>query len=185
VNQLFSIVNDPRHDYFSKLTVDRLGNVWNARPVTYVNVDMDTIKKACIKQISAGVPVFFGSDVGKSSDSAKGIMDLDLIDYDAGFNLTLGMDKAQRLRTGESAMTHAMVLTGVQVESGKSIRWRVENSWSDAVGDKGYFVCTDAWFDEFVYQAVVDPIFVSTKVKNVLEQDPIVLPLWDPMGALA
>lgn len=39
--------------------------------------------------------------------------------------------------------------------------------------------------DEFVYQAVVDPRFLSKEVKGVLGQDPIVLPLWDPMGALA
>lgn len=39
--------------------------------------------------------------------------------------------------------------------------------------------------DEFVYQAVVDPRFLSKEIKNVLSQEPIVLPLWDPMGALA
>lgn len=39
--------------------------------------------------------------------------------------------------------------------------------------------------DEFVYQAVVDPKFLSKDVRNVLQKEPIVLPLWDPMGALA
>lgn len=39
--------------------------------------------------------------------------------------------------------------------------------------------------DEFVYQAVVDPKFLSKEVRNVLNKEPIVLPLWDPMGALA
>lgn len=185
VHQLFSLVNDPRNPYNRLLSVKRLGNVWNGRPVTYVNVDMKTIKEACITMLKRGMPVFFGSDVGKYSDSTKGIMDTALFEYELGFNIKLGMSKAERLQTGESQMTHAMVLTAVHVINGKPVRWRVENSWSDRVGDKGYFVMSDAWMDEFVYQAVVDPSVVSSTVKKVLEQKPKMLELWDPMGALA
>lgn len=76
-------------------------------------------------------------------------MDLSLIDYELGFNVKLGMSKAQRLMTGESAMTHAMVLTAVHIENGKSIRWRVQNSWGTNAGSEGWFVMSDAWMDEF------------------------------------
>lgn len=185
VHTLFSLVNDPRNPYNRLLSVKRLGNVWNGRPVTYVNVDMKTIKEACIVMLKRGMPVFFGSDVGKYSDSTKGIMDTQLFDYELGFNVRLGMTKAERLQTGESQMTHAMVLTAVHVVDGKPVRWRVENSWSDRVGDKGYFVMSDSWMDEFVYQAVVDPSVVSSSIRKVLEQQPKMLELWDPMGALA
>ncbi|KAI8935273.1 hypothetical protein NX059_007861 [Plenodomus lindquistii] len=185
VHSLFSLVNDPRNAYNRLLSVKRLGNVWNGRPVTYVNVDMKVMKDACITMLKRGIPVFFGSDVGKYSDSTKGIMDTDLFEYELGFNIKLGLSKAERLMTGESQMTHAMVLTGVHVLEGKAVRWRVENSWSDRVGDKGYFVMSDKWFDEFVYQAVVDPSVVSATVRKVLEQKPKMLELWDPMGALA
>lgn len=129
--------------------------------------------------------MFFGCDVGKFSDSSSGIMDINLYDYSLGFNIELKLNKAQRLRTKESAMTHAMVLTAVHVEGGKPVRWRVQNSWGESAGDKGWFVMTDRWLDEFVYQVVVDPRFVSREVRDVLKQEPIVLPLWDPMGALA
>jgi len=40
VNQLFSLVNDPRNESNRLLTVDRLGNVVGGLPVRYVNVDM-------------------------------------------------------------------------------------------------------------------------------------------------
>ncbi|CAN9364469.1 unnamed protein product [Alternaria alternata] len=166
VHSLFSLVNDPRNPYNRLLSVKRLGNVWNGRPVTYVNVDMKTIKDACITMLKRGMPVFFGSDVGKYSDSTKGIMDTDLFEYELGFNIKLGMSKAERLQTGESQMTHAMVLTAVHVVDGKPVRWRVENSWSERAGDKGYFVMSDAWMDEFVYQAVVDPSVVSSSVRR-------------------
>lgn len=187
VHRLFSLVNDPRNSYNTHLTVNRLGNVWGARPITYVNVDMTTMKKAVIEMLKKGFPVFFGSDVGKYSDSQKGIMDTALYDYELGFNTRLGLSKAERLMTGESAMTHAMVLTAVHIDekTGKPVRWRVENSWSESAGTNGYFVMSDAWMDEFVYQAVVDPSVVSKETRDVLKQEPLVLDLWDPMGALA
>ncbi|TAQ83317.1 hypothetical protein B7494_g8358 [Chlorociboria aeruginascens] len=186
VHDMFSLVNDPRNEYNTLLTVDRLGNIVGGRGITYVNVPMSILKKACIDMLKAGLPIFFGSDVGKYSNSSSGIMDTGLIDYELGFNVRLGMTKAQRLTVGESQMTHAMVLTAVHLDSaGKSVRWRVQNSWGEDAGTDGWFVMSDKWMDEFVYQAVVEPRFVSQEINDVLKSEPKVLPLWDPMGALA
>ena len=158
VLNLFSIVNDPRNEYGKLLSVSRLGNVSDGHPVRYVNVDMDTMKAACIAMLKADMPIFFGSDVGKFSNRKPGIMDLDLLDYELAFNIKLGLTKAQRLMTGESEMTHAMVLTAVHLDAdGKPVRWRVQNSWGEDAGIKGWFVMSDRWMDQFVYQAVVDP----------------------------
>jgi bleomycin hydrolase len=188
VDASFSLVNDPRNPYKTHLTVSRLNNIYSSdsRPITYVNVSMPVLKSACISMLKAGLPIFFGSDVGKFSNSQSGIMDTNLIDYELGFNIRLGMSKAQRLMTGESAMTHAMVLTAVHLdEDGNSVRWRVQNSWGADAGTDGWFVMSDKWMDEFVYQAVVDPKFVGKEIRDVLKTEPTVLPLWDPMGALA
>ena len=143
------------------------------------------MKSAAVAMLKAGLPVFFGSDVGKSSNSTSGIMDTALYDYPLAFNIRFNMDKSQRLMTRESQMTHAMVLTAVHVEDGKPVRWRVMNSWGDTAGEKGFFVMSDAWMDQFVYQVVVDPGFVKKEIRDVLEQKAKMLPLWDPMGALA
>ncbi|KAF7594938.1 hypothetical protein BBP40_007746 [Aspergillus hancockii] len=184
-SKMLSLVNDPRNEYDRLLTVDKLGNIVEGRSISYVNVSMETIKSAAIAMLQAGHPVFFGCDVGKFYDSKLGVMDLSLLDLRLGFNTTLRMSKADRLNTGESSMTHAMVLTGVHVEEGQPVRWRVQNSWGEVVGDKGWFVMTDEWMDEFTYQVVVDPRFVSTDVRDILNQEPKVLPRWDPMGVLA
>ncbi|KAF2968545.1 hypothetical protein GQX73_g5021 [Xylaria multiplex] len=191
IKSMVSLVHDPRHEPLSLLTVNRLGNIVGGRAITYINVDMNVLKEACVRTLKAGVPVFFGCDVGKFSDRVAGIMDLGLIDYGLGFNVDMyaasAMGKAGRLRVGESAMTHAMVLTAVHIDekTGAPVRWRVQNSWGTGSGDKGWFVMSDDWMDQFVYQAVVDPRVLSTEVKDVLKKELIVLPLWDPMGALA
>ena len=161
VHELFSLVNDPRNTFGDLLSVSRLGNIVGMRPVRYVNVPMETIKLACISMLKSDLPIFFGSDVGKFSNSSAGIMDTDLIDYELGFNIRLGLSKAERLMTSESQMTHAMVLTAVHLVNGKPVRWRVQNSWGENAGTKGWFVMSDRWMDEFVYQAVVDPRYIS------------------------
>jgi phosphoribosylaminoimidazole-succinocarboxamide synthase len=70
-------------------------------------------------------------------------------------------------------------------ENGKSLKWKVENSWGDKVGNKGYFVASDAWMDEFTYQIVVRKEFLTAEERAAYEAEPIVLAPWDPMGALA
>ena len=83
-------------------------------------------------------------------------------------------------------MTHAMVLTGVDLYGdGHARKLRVENSWGDKLGDKGFFVMTDAWFDEYVYEVAVSRDYLSADLISVLGEEPTVLPPWDPMGALA
>ncbi|KAJ5589127.1 hypothetical protein N7537_011805 [Penicillium hordei] len=183
--RLFSLVNDPRHEFNRLLTIERLGNVVEGRSITYINVEIYTLKTAIIAMLRAGYPVFFGCDVGKFYDRDRGVLDTDLTDLALGFNITLKMSKAQRVASGASSMTHAMVITGVHLDGDRPVRWRVENSWGEEAGKNGWFVMTDRWMDEYTFQAVVDFNFVSADVQAILEQDPKVLPRWDPMGVLA
>ncbi|KAG5364828.1 Cysteine proteinase 1 [Yarrowia sp. E02] len=184
-SQYFSLINDPRNNYKQLYTVDRLQNISGGRPITYVNADISELKKAAIKMIQNNEPVFFGSDVGQYGDRATGILDPKSWDYDLGFNTSLGMNKEQRVSTGASSMTHAMVITGVHLEDGVPVKWKIENSWGADSGKKGYFQMSDKWFDEYVFQVVSSAQYVPRELQQVLKSKPQVLPLWDPMGALA
>jgi bleomycin hydrolase len=113
-------------------------------------------------------------------------MDLELHDLESLYGVSFGMDKATRLNYGHSQMTHAMVFTGVDLdEKERPRKWRVENSWGDKGGDKGFMVMTDPWFDEYTYEVVVERSYVEPKILKALDTKPIPLPPWHPMGSLA
>lgn len=183
-----SIINAPTADkpYGKSYTVEMLGNVAGSPAVRYLNLDMARFKELAIAQMQAGETVWFGSDVGQVSDRQKGILATNTYDFASSMDIELTQDKAGRLDYSESLMTHAMVLTGVDLdEKGQAVKWKVENSWGDKVGQKGYFVASDAWMDEYTYQIVVRKDLLTAEELAAYEAEPIVLAPWDPMGALA
>ncbi|WP_461203120.1 C1 family peptidase [Enterococcus sp. N342-3-1-2] len=187
LNEYVSIINAPTADkpYNKSYTVEMLGNVVGGNEVKYLNVDMPTFKKLAIAQLEQGESVWFGCDVGQSSTRDSGIMALDAYDMNDLFDVDFTMTKAERLDFGESLMTHAMVLTGVDIIDGESTKWKVENSWGEKVGTDGFFVMSDEWMDEYTYQIVVRKEFLSPEQLAAFEAEPKVLAPWDPMGALA
>lgn len=182
-----SVINAPTEDkpYYRSYTVQCLGNVAEGRPVKYVNLPIEELKKAAIAQLQSGEPVWFGCDCGQGS-SREGMMDTELYDVEDLFDTTFPMTKAERLTYSESLMDHAMTLQGVNLdENGKPNRWRIENSWGDEAGRDGFYVMSDRWFDEFTYQIVVNRKYLPKEALAAYDSEPIVLAPWDPMGSLA
>ncbi|WP_053220315.1 C1 family peptidase [Virgibacillus senegalensis] len=182
-----SVINAPTEDkpYGKTYTVDRLGNVVDGTPIKYLHVDMETLKELAVKQIKDNESVWFGCDVAQESNRKEGVMDTSLFDYEPAFGFSPKMSKAERLDFKDGMLTHAMVLTGVNLVDDKPNRWKVENSWGEKVGNKGYFVMSDDWMNEYTYQVVVHKKYLSEELKKAWEQEPVVLKPWDPMGSLA
>ena len=166
-------------------TINFLGNVIGGNIIKYANVKIEELKKAAIKSIKNNEAVWFGCDVGKMLHRDSGVMDMDLYDYETLFNTRFKMNKGVRLEYGDSLMTHAMLFTGVDIKNNKPTKWRVENSWGNKTGDKGYYLMNDSWFNEYNYEVVIDKKYLSQKILNLFDRDPIELKPWDPMGALA
>ncbi len=172
--------------YNTLYTIQYLGNVVGGDIVRYLNVELDVLKRSAVEMVKDGKPVWFGCDVGKMLERDLGLMDLDVYDYEGLYGTKFGMNKAERLDYGQSQMTHAMVFTGVDLDDNdKPRKWRVENSWGDKPGDKGFFVMTDAWFDEYNYEVAIEKKYLTPELLRVLKSKPEQLPPWDPMGALA
>lgn len=183
-----SLINAPTADkpYGRAYTVKFLGTVKEAEPIHYINVPIEVLKAAAVESIKAGKPVWFGCDMGPAICRPEGIMDMDVFRYDKTLGALPEFTKAERLDYGDSLLTHAMVLTGVDLDkAGKPIKWQVENSWGDELGKKGLFSMSDTWFNEYTYQIMVEKEFVDQKWLDALKEPLVELEPWDPMGALA
>lgn len=183
-----SLINAPTQDkpYGKAYTVRFLGSVHEARPVRYLNLPVEELKQAAIRQLQDGEPVWFGCDVGQWHVRDLGIMDTASVAVEKLFGTGFPMSKEERLDYGESLMTHAMVLQGVHLDKeGRPQRWRVENSWGKDRGKDGYYLMSDEWFSEYTYQVVVHKKYLSAEQLAQYEGEMKVLEPWDPMGSLA
>jgi bleomycin hydrolase len=182
-----SLINSPTTDkpFYNTFTFTYLGNVVGGRNIHYLNLPIENLKRAAISQLINGESVWFGCDVGQMLDNTHGLMGMDTYDVDNLFETVFSLDKAARLDYNESRMTHGMVLQGVNLIDGVSNRWKVENSWGDKKGEKGWYRMSDKWFDEYVYQVVIDKRYLTDDEREALQKPPVVLSPWDPMGALA
>ena len=186
LDRCVSIIHAPTADkpFGKTFTIRYLGNVVGGRRVCHLNLTMEDFKAAIIRQLEAGKVVWFGADVGKFGEREKGVWD------DRSFNaplltgLDLAISKADALDYWYSSMNHAMVITGVNLVDGKPNRWKIENSWGDKNGEKGYYVCSDSWFDQYVFQAAVEREYLG-ELAELAGQEPVELAPWDPMGTLA
>jgi bleomycin hydrolase len=187
VSDYVCLVNDPRptSPYGRTFTVEYLGNVVGGPPVTYLNVEMQQIKDVAAATIQAGEPVWFGCDVGKMMSNDYAYWDAGLYDLPSVYDAAFDLDKAARLAYHETAMTHAMLFTGVDVLDGAARRWRVENSWGADRGRDGFFTMDDSWFGQYVFEIAARRSKLPAELRGALEAAPVVLPAWDPMGALA
>jgi bleomycin hydrolase len=188
VDEYVCLVNDPRptSPYGSTFTVEYLGNVVEGGLVTYLNVPIETMKQIAMQTLLDGEPVWFGCDSGKMLHRGLGIWDTEIFDYEALYGAEFRMTKAERLAYHQTLMTHAMLFTGVDIADGQPRRWRVENSWgAENTGRNGFFVITDRWFDEHMFEIAARTRYLPADLRAALDQPPIVLPAWDPMGALA
>lgn len=181
------LVHDPRpgHEINRTYTVQYLGNVVGSKPVTYLNVEVDLMKDLARRSIEEGEPVWFGCDVGKMMHRSLGLWDADLYELDDLYGVEFDLDKPGRLLYHDTLMTHAMLFTGVDTDGEAIRRWRVENSWGEKAGVKGYFTMNDNWFAEYVFEIATRRDALPAELQDALDLEPVVLPAWDPMGALA
>ena len=187
LNDYVSLINAPTKDkaFGKTYTVKYLGNVVGGKDVTHLNVNMDRMKELILKQLRDDRIVWFGSDVGFYGDREEGVWDDTRFDLKTPFGLDLKMNKGESLDYHASQMNHAMCITGVSFKEGKPSKWKIENSWGKDRAKDGYYIMSGSWFDQFVYQAVVDKKYLNEEELKALKEQPIVLKPWDPMGSLA
>ncbi len=178
------LMNDPSRPYYKCYEIDYDRHRYDGHNWLYVNLPTNEIKEMAIASLKDSTMMYFSCDVGKFLDSERGLLDLKNYDYDALMGTTFGMNKKQRIQTFASGSSHAMTLMAVDLDkAGKVQKWMVENSWGATNGYQGCLIMTDEWFNEYMFRLVVEKKYATSKVLDVLKQQPIRLPAWDPMFA--
>ena len=187
IDEFISLIHAPTaNKKFNKTySIEYVGNVYGATPVTHLNVDFDRLEEMIINQLKDGEIVWFGSDVSYFGDRDLGVWDDKAYDYLTAFNADLEFDKADMLDFGQSAMNHAMCIVGVDLKDDKPVRWKIENSWGNASGNEGLYLMSESFFRQFVFQAAVRKKYLNKNELRALEKEAKLLPPWDPFGTLA
>ena len=184
LSEKITVISDPReiYPYNRLLHSDFVKNVYDGTGLLKLNITLKEQKQAIINSLKDGKAVWFGCDVGASSNSKLGIMDENLYTTDLTLTKLLPFSKKEKFELHASVISHAMNLVGVDLDkNGKPLAWKVENSWGDEVGKKGIFSMSDKWFDEFSYEAIVDKKYLSDEALSGLKKDPIELEPFDPI----
>lgn len=175
-------MNDPRRPYYKTYEVEYDRHTYDGHNWKYVNLPMEDIEQMAIASLKDGRKMYSSYDVGKFLDRKRGYADTENFDYGSLFGTTFGMDKAQRISTFDSGSTHAMTLTAVDLdESGKAIKWKVENSWGATWGQQGCLIMTDRWFREYMFRLVVDKKYVPENILKAADGKPVMLMPEDPL----
>lgn len=184
LNDYVMIMDNPTLEYGKLYEIEYDRHMQEGGNWKYINVDVDKIKKYAIKSLQANEGMYFSCDVGKQLESNKGFLDVNNYDYASLFGVDFNMDKKTRIQTFESGSTHGMALMGVNIiGENEADKWLLENSWGNK-GHNGHLIMTDEWFDEYMFRLVIDKRFLDAETLDILEQEPIMLPPWDPMFSM-
>lgn len=178
------LMNDPSRPYNKVYEIEYDRHVYDGENWLYINLPIERLKAIAIASIKAQTALYFSCDVGKFLNRTAGTLDLANFDYGSLFGTAFPMDKKARIETFASGSSHAMTLIAVDLdEAGEPKKWMVENSWGPTVGYRGNLILTDEWFDEYMFRLVAERRFVPEEVLKLLDEEPVLLPPWDPMFA--
>ena len=182
LDEYITVTNHPTHGLPMDLyyVFHYMGSMAN-RDVINLNLTLEEMEELTVKQLRDGEPVWFGCDSGAWGDRDKGVWDPDSLDFSGlmgGVDFT--MSKGDRLEYHDSFATHAMIFVGVNFdENGTPDRWKIENSWGEEAGRKGYFVCSEKYFREFVYEVIVRKKHLTDAQRALLEGEPKRIQPWE------
>lgn len=182
LNDYVVLTNAPDHEYNKLYGLPGEDNIQGAYRIKLLNVPIEYLTTASIAQLKDGEAVWFGNDVLRQMDRKTGYLSTNLYKLNDLFGVNLDMDKADRLRTGVGEVSHAMTLVGVDEDQGDIRQWKVENSWGEKSGSKGYFVMSNEWFNDYVYEVVVHKKYLTEEQRKIAEGPITDLPLWDSLA---
>ncbi|MDR0955760.1 MAG: hypothetical protein LBM73_01380 [Candidatus Nomurabacteria bacterium] len=170
--------NNPAFEFDKLYQLNGQGEM-SGVPLVFPNVEMPQLKQLMLKQLKSGRPVVIDAhEFYQEFDGQPGQFATDLLDYSGLAGIDLSLSRADRSRTWERLTEHNMTIVGADEIDGKVRAWKLENSWGDDIGRKGYWAATDAWLDENCFGAVIAREFLPDDILRILQSEPIQLEPW-------
>lgn len=144
-----------------------------------LNLPIKELKQAAIKALKDNTPLWFACDVSVDSYRKEGYLANEVVQLEELFQIKLGFNKGERVKLRSTYCNHAMTLTGVHLVKNKPVRWKVQNSWGTDVGKHGIFVMSDCWFNDYVFELVVNKKYLSKEALDALNKKVKLLEPWD------
>ena len=184
VEDKVTLVNSPMEGrpFYRAYQSKDVNNMKGGKPMRFIHLPIEELEKYTSRSIEEGEGVWFAADVSPFFNGSLGTLDQGIWDYSAIYGTDFNMNKTDRILYHQSSANHAMMFTGFNESTDGNIdRWQVENSWGRNTGDSGYFIMSPQWFRDYVYEVIIDKKYLPENILNLLDEEPMELPAWDPM----
>lgn len=144
------VMNDNNKEFYKSYPYNDFKQIYKNEH-TFYNLPLNIIKDLIIKQLEDGIPVWFGCDftaVCGSYTNKVGILDSNLFNLNSILGIEI-ISRSEQEKFIRCNYHHAMIIVGAQIEDGKIIRWKVQNSFGKENNQNGYFVMNDNYFDKY------------------------------------
>lgn len=186
IDNYCSIINYPTAEkpFKNTYSIKSINTVIGEKENIFLNLEWNRLEKMMIEQLQNGEIIYASCENGKYMNKKMGIWNEKQYDYDSLFEIDTTMSKGDMLDTKEAYFCHSMLITGVELEDGKPIKWKIKNSWGIDNENKGYWIATNSWIKMYLYQISINNSYLTKEEKNLLENKPIELNIWDPLAEL-
>ena len=181
LDQFVNIISLPyeKLPFGEKCVLTDVFQVIGGREEEFLNLPLDELRDKCIEQLKDGIPVVCMADDDKMCREELQLWDDNSFDYleMTGFDFEMSRKDYFQLKAGIAS--HSMLITGVHLgEDGKPERWKIENSYGTDGIYKGYFVCSDSWFEKYMISAVISKKYIC-EIDSSQQQSRNPFNIWD------
>lgn len=184
INNYVSLINAPSKVFYKKYQIKYNTNMYKEGVETeFINIPIDKIKDLVIQSLDKKEPVWFSCDFGQLNSEKHSLLYDNVFKYEDILDVKLFLDKKNALLYKQVEVNHAMLMVGYHKKKNKVTKWLVENSHGKlGSNNKGEYYMNDKWFDSYLFEIVVSKDYLDKKIKHIITQKPVMLPMWDPFG---
>lgn len=179
-DELYEMIGDVLDEYINVISlpyddlpfgkscmINQAYRVIGGTKVKFLNLGFEKLKELTIKQLTNGEPVVCACDSDKMCNEELQIWDDNSFEYAAITGSDFSMTRKDYLQMKAGTIDHYMMITGVNItEEGITDRWKIENSYGIEGPNRGYFICSDTWYDKYIFNAVINRKYLQEYVEE-------------------